>query len=165
MTEPSWEQTAKLAVDQIYAVIVDADGTDATRYWIDEIIDKYYKNSAKYPYLPHLWTQLGSSAISLSVEFEIPISSDYVIDTLIRKQTDYGHENIRRFGRQGLIIRSHDKVARLENLCGGDFDPENESVQDTLLDIIGYSAIGIMWEQGTFLRPLAGTEKKSPVVL
>ena len=53
------------------------------------------------------------------------------------------------------MIRTHDKIARLENLCGSDFEPNNESIDDTLLDIIGYSAIGIMWETETFLLPLA----------
>jgi hypothetical protein len=158
----SWNQAAKYAVDRIYGIIVDADGTDVTRHWIDEIIDKYYESPVNHPYLINLWEMLGSSAISLSVEFDCSISSEYVVQTLIRKQSDYGHENIRRFGRQGLIIRCHDKVARLENLCGGDFDPQNESIQDTLLDIIGYSAIGMMWEEGTFLLPLKRSQKKSP---
>ena len=58
-------------------------------------------------------------------------------------------------------MRCHDKVARLKNLYGSDFEPNNESIEDTLLDIVGYSAIGIMWESGTFLLPLKPSEKKS----
>ena len=154
----SWNQAAKYAVDRIYGIIVDADGTDVTRHWIDEIIDKYYESPVNHPYLINLWEMLGSSAISLSVEFDCSISSEYVVQTLIRKQSDYGHENIRRFGRQGLMVRMHDKVARLENLLSspdGGVKPNNESIEDNIMDVIGYAAIGIMWESRLFLLPLA----------
>ena len=80
-----------------------------------------------------------------------------VTDVLVKKQRDYGPENIRRFGRQGILIRMHDKIARLENLLATGATPNNESIADTFLDIIGYSAIGIMWESGTFLLPLRKT--------
>jgi len=80
----------------------------------------------------------------------------HVHHVLVRKQTDYGHENIRRFGRIGLIVRMHDKVARLENLVarGAIDDPRNESIFDNVVDVMGYSAIGIMWESDSFLLPL-----------
>ena len=81
-----------------------------------------------------------------------------ITETLIRKQRDYGHHNIARFGRQGVLVRCHDKVARLKNLQlsrGG--AAQNESVADTYLDIIGYSAIGMMWERGWFLLDLNET--------
>jgi hypothetical protein len=77
-----------------------------------------------------------------------------VHETLCRKQHDYGHENIQRFGRAGLMVRVHDKVARLENLIGNNAKPNNESIQDNVMDVIGYSAIGIMLESGTFLLEL-----------
>jgi hypothetical protein len=109
------------------------------------------------------WTMLGATAINMSavrretlrkgVRKEI-LRKGYVLPILISKQRDYGHENIRRFGRKGLIVRLHDKVARLENLLDNGNEPSNESIKDTLLDIVGYSAIGIMWEEDHFLLPL-----------
>jgi hypothetical protein len=51
----------------------------------------------------------------------------------------------------------HDKVARLENLAerrGSVGAPENESIDDNLMDVIGYSTIGLMWEDQTFFIPL-----------
>lgn len=78
-----------------------------------------------------------------------------ISNTLIRKQSDYGHHNISRFGRRGIVVRCHDKVARLKNLhlvrAGV---ASNESIVDTYIDIIGYSAIGMMWERGWFLLDL-----------
>jgi hypothetical protein len=78
-----------------------------------------------------------------------------VQSTLVRKQRDYGHENIRRFGSQGLYVRLHDKVARLENLLSSGASPENESLQDNVMDVVGYCAIGCMWEAEKFLLPVS----------
>lgn len=78
-----------------------------------------------------------------------------ITSTLVRKQSDYGHHNIARFGRQGLVVRCHDKVARLKNLhLARHGKAANESLVDTYVDIIGYSAIGMMWERGWFLLDL-----------
>lgn len=87
----------------------------------------------------------------------------YVHAVLVRKQMDYGHENIRKFGRTGLIVRIQDKVARLENLVakGSADDPQNESLLDNVVDVMGYSAIGIMWERGKFLLKLKTPETVS----
>ena len=78
-----------------------------------------------------------------------------ISSTLVRKQTDYGHHNIARFGRRGLVVRCHDKIARLKNLhLARSGQAANESLTDTYTDIIGYSAIGMMWERGWFLLDL-----------
>jgi len=74
----------------------------------------------------------------------------HILATLCRKQNDYGHENIARFGRLGLLVRVHDKIARLHNLLAKGGVPQNESIEDTYVDIVGYSAIGIMVERGWF---------------
>jgi hypothetical protein len=88
------------------------------------------------------------------MENDFKIKEETLVKTLIRKQRDYGPENIRRFGRQGLMVRMHDKIARLENLTLKKDDPNNESIDDTVMDIAGYAAIGIMWESQKFLLPL-----------
>lgn len=86
----------------------------------------------------------------------------HVHSVLVKKQKDYGHENIRKFGRIGLVVRMQDKVARLENLVAkgvSDEDAENESIFDNVVDVMGYSAIGIMWENERFLLPLGEIAK------
>jgi hypothetical protein len=105
-----------------------------------------------------MWAVIGGDAVELSIKREVPQTIDGVHATLVRKQRDYGHENIRRFGRQGLMVRMHDKVARLENLLSssdGGVKPNNESIEDNIMDVIGYAAIGMMWESRLFLLPLA----------
>lgn len=79
--------------------------------------------------------------------------ADEVTQTIIRKQKDYGPNNIRKspFGPLiGLTIRIYDKVARLANLSTSSRKPENESLRDTFLDIAGYGIIGLMILDETF---------------
>lgn len=105
------------------------------------------------------WAIFGSICFSAGQKlhvFDKPAAAhiDEISDILIRKQRDYGHDNISRFGRTGILIRLHDKVARLENLHRHAVAPENESVVDNFVDLIGYSSIGIMWERGWYMLPL-----------
>jgi hypothetical protein len=74
--------------------------------------------------------------------------------TLVDKQHDYGHDNILWGGPEGVLVRAHDKIARLKNLMGRD-QPANESLRDSWLDLAGYAIIGIMLLDGTFTRTLA----------
>jgi hypothetical protein len=106
------------------------------------------------------WHALGSKAVAYAQHLGMvngatpELEAGTMADLLCRKQHDYGHENIARFGFQGLLVRVHDKVARLENLINSDKSPENESIKDNLLDVIGYCCIGMMLEEGTFLLTL-----------
>ncbi len=79
---------------------------------------------------------------------------DYQVELLASKQHDYGHENINRFGAQGVRVRLWDKVSRHENLHGRGFTSMNESIQDTLKDMVGYATIYMMVKNGTFSFPL-----------
>lgn len=74
---------------------------------------------------------------------------------LCSKQNDYGCRNILAFGVTGVVVRSSDKAARLANLVGGAaLAPRNESLLDTLFDIVGYAVIGRMLKAETFELPL-----------
>jgi hypothetical protein len=100
------------------------------------------------------WQELARLTLQWGFNSFYLVTLNTLSNTLVKKQRDYGHENIARFGRQGLLIRTHDKVARLENLAKTARHAQNESLEDTVLDIAGYSTIGVMWERGTFLLPL-----------
>lgn len=130
---------------------------------VDFLIDNYLQSTSPgdSSVFVQFWELLAADAFAelqlLDDSWEVPeIAIERIAELLIRKQSDYGTQNIARFGRTGLIIRLHDKVARLENLRGSS-GPWNESVEDTLLDIIGYSVVGMMWEDGTFMVPLQAT--------
>lgn len=121
---------------------------------LDKFIDDLYKAPGGEQKAVTSFAQLGSDAWELAAKSGINLTVAETTSVLIRKQGDYGPDNIARFKRQGLLIRLHDKVARLENLTAKDVDPNNESIADTYLDIVGYCAIGIMWERREFLLPL-----------
>ena len=66
---------------------------------------------------------------------------------LLRKQMDYGPTNISRAPGgplNGLRVRMHDKIARINNLLDKNIDPQNESLRDSFIDLLNYSAIAIM---------------------
>ena len=161
MREPNfWDDEARYACGVIFATNTDeafVPEPQALRYLFDRFIDNHFEGTAPQlaDTIKAYWRYIGSIAIRIADKRGTTLTPDSVTEVLIRKQRDYGHKNIQRFGRTGLMIRCHDKIARLENLCGVDFEPNNESIDDTLLDVVGYSAIGIMWENQTFLLPLA----------
>ena len=74
-----------------------------------------------------------------------------VLDTagnlLIRKHHDYGPKNIAHSpggALNGLRVRMWDKVARINNLLDSNLSPSNESLRDSFIDLLNYSAIAIM---------------------
>ena len=83
-----------------------------------------------------------------------------VFQTLCSKQHDYGHENINKFGLYGIIVRLSDKVERYANLKNK--HAKNESVFDTLLDIVGYCVVALMLIDQTFNLQLGEDYDRTP---
>jgi hypothetical protein len=66
---------------------------------------------------------------------------------LLRKHSDYGPLNVARSPGgplNGLRVRMWDKVARINNLLDSGVKPSNESLRDSFVDLLNYSAIAIM---------------------
>ena len=66
---------------------------------------------------------------------------------LLRKHKDYGPLNIAHSPGgplNGLRVRMWDKVARINNLLESKVNPSNESLRDSFVDLLNYSAIAIM---------------------
>ena len=87
-------------------------------------------------------------------EFEA-IQSE-MFDLFLRKQADYGPTNI-GMGSEvvdtddkakrsliGLSVRLNDKVQRLLNLTLNNKEPNNESLEDTLIDIANYAVMALI---------------------
>jgi hypothetical protein len=82
-----------------------------------------------------------------------------VLDTagnlLIKKHKDYGPTNISLSPGgplNGLRVRMHDKTARINHLIDSGATPENESLRDSFIDLLNYSAIALMVLDGTWPR-------------
>jgi hypothetical protein len=66
---------------------------------------------------------------------------------LIKKHKDYGPTNISLSPGgplNGLRVRMHDKTARINHLIDTGATPENESLRDSFIDLLNYSAIALM---------------------
>jgi hypothetical protein len=154
----SWQDAAEDALGVIFAQKRRRPRAtvEQLRADLDGFIEDLFHAPAGFTVAESHWAVIGADAVELAEHWALvpTVSPKLVHRTLVRKQRDYGHTNISRFGRQGLLVRSHDKVARLENLTASGADPENEPIGDTVVDIIGYSAIGVMWERHQFLLPL-----------
>lgn len=97
---------------------------------------------------------------------------DALVDTttaishmLIRKHINYGPNNLKRFGLDGIIIRMTDKIERLINLAyhkpveqiNGD---AAKSIKRELMDLAGYSIQGILLLEGKLDWPLKQKEEQ-----
>jgi hypothetical protein len=163
----TWDDAARRAVFQIFNHSFNTwDRLSDVREYLDYLIDEIGPESKKEisgDVAAEYWAILGRTAavvaeklnIFKEIDEELAGHVEDISKILVRKQRDYGHHNIARFGRAGLLVRMHDKVARLENLLQNETNPENESVVDNFIDVIGYASIGIMWERNWFLLPLA----------
>lgn len=66
---------------------------------------------------------------------------------LLKKHKDYGPTNISMSPGgplNGLRVRMWDKTARINHLIDSGATPENESLRDSFLDLLNYSAIALL---------------------
>lgn len=180
--EPSnWDEAARNAVIEILITTEDAiwkqkaenhhmawvwgfAGMRNIREYLDfmikEMIPKDDKVTPTKSEIIAYWSILGAVCYETGLVENVWLETkeetvNKISDILVRKQRDYGHENIARFGTAGILIRLHDKVARLENLLAKDAGPENESVVDNFIDLLGYASIGIMWARDTYMKEVS----------
>lgn len=77
---------------------------------------------------------------------EIKTITDEVTDILIRKNEDYGSASF-DLGLNGNMVHIYDKACRFKSLIekvNKGIDPNFESIEDTLKDIMGYAIIGLL---------------------
>ena len=85
------------------------------------------------------------------LEFAIWHTCDSLADLLIKKHNDYGPKNISESPGgplNGLRVRMHDKLARINNLIDNGRQPENEPLEDSFLDMANYAIIGLLVLRG-----------------
>lgn len=80
-------------------------------------------------------------------EADLAVRFDEARSLLVRKHRDYGPGNIAGAPGgplNGLRVRMHDKLARINHLLDTGADPQNESLRDSFLDLANYSVIALM---------------------
>ncbi len=88
-----------------------------------------------------------------STSFEVAVAQTFqeLLDLLMSKHKDYGPKNIADApggALNGLRVRMHDKLARINNLYGSALEPEHESLEDSFKDIANYAIIGLLVLRG-----------------
>jgi hypothetical protein len=97
------------------------------------------------------WDTPSKTEASKEVDNKFAADMWEVLDSagnlLLSKHHDYGPKNIAGSPGgpiNGLRVRMWDKIARINNLVDNDKNPNNESLRDSFLDLLNYSAIALM---------------------
>jgi hypothetical protein len=123
--------------DQSHLPSPDKHGTSSKQREVLERVDAYIKTT--------------STKVKPPLEFEAAVIARKAIDLLIKKHEDYGPANISDAPGgplNGLSVRLHDKVARLNHLLSNDKEPKNEAIEDTFIDILNYALIALLVLEG-----------------
>jgi hypothetical protein len=87
--------------------------------------------------------------MNLDSEFikAVGITFDEAEKLLLKKHKDYGPKNISGSpggALNGLRVRIHDKLARINHLYDTGSTPENESLRDSFIDMANYAIIALL---------------------
>ena len=151
----TWEEAAEDWVTALNESNPDAEPIDVGQ--IRLMRDALFSATDFHP----AWIVIAHMAIG-EMKHRDKWDANEMVALLIRKQRDYGHQNILQGGSFGVAVRLSDKIERYANLMSKSDDPENESIIDTLLDMVGYAVIAAMLADGSFTLELSdhlGNEK------
>lgn len=87
----------------------------------------------------------------LDFDDEVRIIYDELMSVLLKKHKDYGPKNIADApggALNGLRVRIHDKIARINNLIDNNKSPEYESLEDSFKDLANYAIIALLVLRG-----------------
>lgn len=93
----------------------------------------------------------------ISKQFESALSKTFgeLEELLLSKHKDYGPRNIADApggAINGLRVRMHDKLARINNLVDSGKNPEHESLEDSFKDMANYAVIGLLVLRGDWTK-------------
>ncbi len=84
-----------------------------------------------------------------------------MLSMFIKKHKDYGKGNILDTGELGIAFRMSDKLNRLKYLLANNKKPQNETIEETWIDIGVYAVIAVLYLRNWFKRlELKETNKK-----
>ena len=102
-------------------------------------------------FLPDSQPKNSSVARELHLEVNLSNLSQELSELLLSKHKDYGPKNISLApggAINGLRVRMHDKLARINNLIDSGASPEHESLEDSFKDMANYAIIGLLVLRG-----------------
>lgn len=75
-----------------------------------------------------------------------------LLEMFLKKHHDYGKGNILDTKELGIAFRVSDKLNRLKFLLSNNKNPQNESIEETWVDIAVYSVIAVLYRRGYFQK-------------
>jgi len=96
---------------------------------------------------PAVVSKPGSARPTIEFADDVRIVYSELMQLLLSKHKDYGPTNIANApggALNGLRVRMHDKLARINNLVDMDINPEHESLEDSFKDMANYAIIGLL---------------------
>jgi len=96
---------------------------------------------------------VSHSVIARELHLEVNLGNitKELSELLLSKHKDYGPKNISQApggAINGLRVRMHDKLARINNLIDSGASPEHESLEDSFKDMANYAIIGLLVLRG-----------------
>lgn len=141
-----WEENFKKYSLKRFAMekISDESASQKIEAMLDELKNNFGKPE-KHLKIFKKSKELALSILFFKYGFEPKKTLEECFELGVKKNSDYGSDNILRFGERGLIIRISDKYARVQNLLKKvKTSVGDEKIEDTLEDIINYSIYGDM---------------------
>lgn len=116
---------------------------DGVQRYTDQIRKQYPYGDAKRT------TPSEKARVPFTTQFEddVRIVYDELMSVLLAKHKDYGPKNIADApggALNGLRVRMHDKIARINNLVDKHSDPMYESLEDSFKDLANYAIIALL---------------------
>ncbi|MFH2021806.1 MAG: hypothetical protein ABIJ33_00785 [Patescibacteria group bacterium] len=70
----------------------------------------------------------------------------------LKKHKDYGKGNILANGELGIAMRISEKIERTKHLLVTKQEPQNETIDETWIDVAVYAVIGVLYRRGWFQK-------------
>lgn len=103
----------------------------------------------------------GKSVMS-EFEMDLRLIAEDNLLLLLRKHKDYGPNNIALApggAINGLRVRMHDKLSRINHLYDTGATPENEPLRDSFIDMANYALIALMVLDGKWHSEVSDDRK------
>lgn len=73
-----------------------------------------------------------------------------LLDMFLKKHKDYGKGNILSVQELGIALRISEKIERIKHILMQGNKPNNESIEETWIDIGVYAVIAVLLRRGQF---------------
>lgn len=73
-----------------------------------------------------------------------------LLDMFLKKHKDYGKGNILSVQELGIALRISEKIERIKHILMQGNKPNNESIEETWVDIGVYAVIAVLLRRGQF---------------